>query len=62
MIRDMHIKSNHGLEKSLNNYHLKYIHHLNYWKNIRKTNYWITFENPIFYNYGKLSVLYKIKY
>ncbi|CAF0963806.1 unnamed protein product [Adineta steineri] len=50
MIRDMHIKANHGLERSLNNYRLKYIHHLNYWKNIRKTNYWITSENPLFYN------------
>ncbi|CAF2089263.1 unnamed protein product [Rotaria magnacalcarata] len=55
MISDMHIKVNHGLEKSLNNYRSKYIHHLNYWKNIRKTNYWITFENPLFENYVSLT-------
>jgi hypothetical protein len=59
MISDMQIKSNHGYERSLNNYRLKYIHHLNYWKNIRNTNYWITFENPLFDTYGKIS-LHKI--
>ena len=54
MISDMDIETNHGLVKPLNNYCLKYFHHLNYWKNIRKSNYWIIFENPLFKNYGKL--------
>lgn len=46
----MHVKSNHGLEKSLNNYRLKYIHHLSYWKNTRQKNSWTIFENPKFGN------------
>ncbi|CAF2921295.1 unnamed protein product [Rotaria sp. Silwood2] len=58
MIRDMHIKTNHGLEKSLNNYRLKYIHHLSYWKNVRKTNYWIIFENPLLENYVSMTSEY----
>ncbi len=56
MINDRHMRSNHGLEKSLNNYRLKYIHHLNYWKNTRTKTSWITFENPLFNQYGNVSV------
>jgi hypothetical protein len=55
MISDMYIKSNHGLERSLNNYRLKYLHHLNYWKNNRQKNSWIIFENPLFSKFGKVN-------
>ncbi len=55
MINERHMKSNHGLEKSLNNYRLKYIHHLNYWKNTRTKTSWIIFENPLFNQYGKVN-------
>ncbi len=55
MISDMYIKSNHGLERSLNNYRLKYIRHLNYWKDIRPRNSWIIFENPLFNQFGKVN-------
>lgn len=58
MINDMYIKVNHGLEKSLNNYRLKYLHHLKYWRNVRKTNYWILFENPSFESNGKFYLFY----
>ena len=58
MIDGMQIKSNRGFERSLNNYRSKYIRHLNYWKNARKTNHWITDENPLFSHQGKvLAVL-----
>ncbi len=59
MISDMYIKSNHGLERSLNNYRLKYVHHLNYWKNNRQKNYWIIFENPSFNHFGKVEIFLK---
>ena len=49
----MHIKSHHGFEKSLNNYREKYIHHLNYWQNCRKSQLWIAFENPLCLYSGK---------
>ena len=50
----MHIKSHHGFDrKSLNNYREKYIHHLNYWQNNRKSQLWITFENPLCLYPGK---------
>jgi hypothetical protein len=55
----MHIKSNHGLERSLNNYRLKYIHHLSYWKNSRQKNSWIIFENSLFNNFGKVEFFLK---
>ena len=57
---NMHIQSQHGGERSRKNYRLKYIHHLNYWKNTRNSNYWILFENPIFHQHGK-NHLYFIK-
>jgi len=59
MISNMHIKSNHGLERSLNNYRLKYIHHLSYWKNSRQKNSWIIFENSLFNNFGKVEFFLK---
>ncbi|CAF1644431.1 unnamed protein product [Adineta ricciae] len=48
MIRDIQIQSSRHCDRSLDAYRLKYSNHLNYWKNLRKTNYWITFENPLF--------------
>lgn len=56
MISDMPVKSNHGRERSLNNYRLKYMHHLNYWKNNRQKNSWVVFENPSFKNFGKIEI------
>ena len=54
MIDGMQIKSTRGFERSSNNYRLKYSHHLSYWKNTRKTNHWITDENPLFSHQGKV--------
>jgi hypothetical protein len=62
MISDIHMKSNHGLERSLKNYRLKYIRHLNYWKNIRQINSWIIFENPLFYQLGKDEFSFRIDF
>ena len=56
MIRDIQIRSNHHCDRSLDAYRLKYSNHLNYWKNLRKTNYWITFENPLFVASGKIKI------
>ena len=51
MISDMHMKSNHGLER----YHLKYIRHLSYWKTTRPRSTWLIFDNPLFDQFGNIE-------